>query len=538
MPFAPVFSVVVPLAGLLILLVAASIPYLRPYRRYIPPAAAVLSFIGVCFVPLEFSQVALLYRWQPSILFGAFPAFLAEPSVWLLALAFAAAVASGTLAQLGRAAEPRFSLGISSLGALAAVLAGLWGENLLVVLMSWAWFDLAWGLGAVAEGLSARRVVLGAGLNGLGTMFLWAGALVVEGGGGGLSWSLMSPAGVGADLLLLAGLLRLGVYPLQLALPAEDRQRLPGAATLLLGAMLGWGLLVRLTGSGVDTFLARPWLEVLAVATFVGGGGLAWTCAGRGGGWPWVSLASLGGVLWAGSRAGDCAPAVLVAGGAAWALGVTLLYLDRGLDRGALWWSVPSLLGGMALLGMPLTLGLVPSALLVGSLVRPFAVGRVLLFLIGQGLLAAAVARRVLRPAPAEEPPGPLFAAARAAALILPALLLLAGVYPPLLVRCEGSRSLMGLLASAGFGWGLWVVGAAAGGVLFWRGQRFRRRSRPLLDLLHDLLRLEWVVRLLLGSLARAVGFLGTVADVLEGPGAILWALAVFFLVLLVAVGR
>jgi hypothetical protein len=539
MPFAPVFSVAVPLIGLLTLVVVARVPRLRPCRRFIVPAAAGLSFIGVCFAPLGFSRAVVLYRLQPSIFFGAFPSFLAESGVWLLALAFSCAVVAGALVQMGRVAEPRFSLGVSTLGMLAAGLTGLWGENLLVVLVAWACFDLAWGLGAAAAGLPARRVVLGVGVNGLATVALWAGALVVEGGGGGLSWRLMAPTGLGGDLLLAAGALRLGLYPLHLALPVESRERLPGAAVLLLGPLLGWGLLAQLAVAGGGVFAAGPWLEGLAATTFIGGGLLAWTCNGVRKGWPWASLAVVGEVLWAALRVGDGALSVLAAGGAAWVLGVTLLQLGRGLALDALWWVAASFVGGMALLGAPLTLGLVPSALLTGSLVRPFTVGGAVVFLLGQGLLTAAVARRALRPALGGWPAGPLSVAARAAGLALPVLLLLVGgVHPPLLTRCEGGRSLVGLLTGAGIGWGLWLAGTIAGAVLFWQERRFRQQLEPLLGLVHDFLRLEWVLFLALDSLARAAVFLGTVADMVEGPGAILWALAVFFLVLLALVGR
>ncbi|HIQ02275.1 MAG TPA: hypothetical protein EYH30_09145, partial [Anaerolineales bacterium] len=158
MPFAPVFSVVAPFAALFILLVAACFPYLRPYRRFILPAGVGLSLIGVLFVPLEPLREVILAPWRPSAFFGASPALLAGPEVWPLALAFSCAMAGSALVQLGRVAEPHFSLGLSVLGMLAAGLTGLWGENLLTVLIAWAGFDLAWGLGMATAGLPAGRV--------------------------------------------------------------------------------------------------------------------------------------------------------------------------------------------------------------------------------------------------------------------------------------------------------------------------------------------------------------------------------------------
>lgn len=540
MPFASIFSIAAPLTGLVALLVVVRVPRLRPYGRFAVPAAAGLSLIGVLFAPLEPTRVLILARWQPSVFFGAFPALLAGPGVWPLALAFSCAVVASALVQVGRVAEPRFTLDISMLGMLAAGLAGLWGENLLMLLAAWASFDLAWGLGGLATGLAAPKVTMGAAVNGLASVALWAGALAVE-GGGGLSWRLMDPSGLGCNLLMVAALLRLGVYPLHLTLSAEEGQRLPGALPQLLGPILGWGLLVRLAAGGCAALAAGGWWEGLAAVTYVGGGLLAWTRAGRGKGWPWMSLAAVGAVLWAAQRAGEAAaPVVLAIGGAAWVLGITLMYLGRGYDRAAPWWSVASAVGGLALLGAVPTLGVVPAAFLAGSLVAPFSVWRSLVFLLGQGLLSAAVARRVLRAAPAEESAGPLHVAARGAGLALPAaLLVVGGIHPALLLPVAEGLSLVQLLTRPGIvAWGLWLAGVAAGGALFWVGPRFRRRLGVVPGLVHDFLRLEWALRLVLDGLASVSTFLGAVADVAEGPGAILWALATFFLVIVALMGR
>lgn len=536
MSFALRLSIIAPLFGLLVLLIAARIPLFQPYRRFVVPAAATLSLLGVLFVPLEPARVVLLSLWQPSAFFGASPMLLAEPGLWALALAFSLAVTSGALVQASRAPQPRFFLGLSALGMLAAGLAGLWSENLLTMLIAWTGFDLAWGMGALAVRLPERRIALGVGINGLATIVLWAGALLVEGRGVGVSWRLLDAGGMGGVMLMVAGLLRLGVYPFHLALPAEEGWSLPGAVSLLMGPVLGLGLLTQLATSGSDVFVSAAWAEALAIATFVGGGALAWTRSRPGGGWPWASLAALGGVLWASLHA-EATAAVLSVGGAAWAAGTTLLYLHRGVEKRAPWWSVAAGLGGLALLGAPLTAGWVATSPLTAFLSDAPTAGRVVGFLVGQALLTNAVVRRVLRPAAPDEPVGPLSTAARAAGLALPALLLVAGVFPRLLAADVSALALPRLLTAPGFlGWLLWAVGSALGGALAWWERRFRQRAEAVLGLLHDLLHLEWAARLVLDSLGRLSAFLGAVADVVEGPGAILWALAIFLLVLLVIV--
>lgn len=536
MLFAAVFSVAAPLVSLSILLAAVFFPHSRPYRRFIVPAGAGLSFIGVLFTLLEPAQVTILSRWRPGIFFGSSPALLAGPEVWLLAVGLCGAVLAGALVQLGRVAEPPFTLGISTLGMLAAGLVALWGENLLTVLLAWCAFDMAWGLGMLAGGLPVRRVMLGAGLNIVATTVLWAGALTIEGRGGGLSWSLMDARGLGGDLLLIAGLLRLGLYPLHLALPTGNRRGLPGAAPLLLGPALGWGVLARLSVLAGGAITAGPWLEGIAAATFVGGGMLAWTRIGADDGWPWVSVAVVGEVLWAGLLAGDAALPVLEAGGAVWLLGITLLYLNEGLNRAAPWWSVGPFLGGLALLGALPTLGWASVAAISGSLLTPFLGGRVLAFLLGQALLTAGVARRLMRAAQERAGAGPLFTAARAAGIALPVILLLGGgIGRGMLLYEEGIARLLAWPGLAG--WALWGAGTGLGVLLFWQENRLRQ-SGPIFGLLHDVLRLEWVANLILSSLERLSSFLGEVADVIEGPGAILWALAIFLLGLLAMVGR
>ncbi len=539
MSFAPMLSIIAPLVGLVMLLAVARIPLLQPYRRFVVPTAALLSFLGVLFVPLEAARVVIVSRWQPSAFFGASPALRAWPGMWALALAFSLATAASALVQLSRVPQPRALLGIAGLGMLAAGLAGLWSDNLLMALIAWAGFDLAWGVGALAVGLPARRIALGVGLGGLATMALWAGALLAEGRGVGVSWRFLDVGGAGGVLLMIAALLRLGVYPFHLALPGEEGWELPGAAPLLLGPLLGLGLLAQLAGRDSDLFATAAWMEVLAVVTFIGGGALAWTRSGAGGGWPWGSLAALGGLLWASLHA-EATASVLAVGGAAWAAGTTLLHLHRGVERSAPWWSVAAGLGGLALLGAPLTGGWAASSALVASLVAAPTAARVVGFLVGQALLTTAMVRRVLRPAAPDEPAGPLATAARSAGLASAVLLLLfVGFLPRWLAADVSALALPRLLTRPGLsGWLLWGVGSAIGGAFARWERRLRRRVEAVLGLLHDLLRMEWASQLLLNSLGRSSAFLGAVADVVEGPGAILWALAIFMLVMLIIVGR
>ena len=516
MPFAPTFALAVPLAGVLALLLVAYVPPLQPYRRYVLPLGAGLSLLGVLFTPWEAPRPFLLSRWQPLSLFGTFPVLLADRAVWPLALAWAGAVAGSALVQMGRPPGLRLATGGAILSMLTLGLASLWGENLLTVLLAWAGFDLAWGVGMAAAGLPAERVAWGIGGGVAATALLWTAALGLEKAGGSLSWPLMTPDGWGGAALWLAALVRLGLYPLHLVVPTEMRRGHPATAVLLLEPLLAWGLLARTAQAG-GPVPDWPLLEALAVATFVVGGFLAWAVTDPDQRTIWIGMAAAGGMLWAGLRAGHAAGGAWAAGGTAWTLGLTLLYLGRGWRRTAPGWTVPSVIGGLALLAAPLVSG--------GVLSPPDAL-RALLFFLGQALLTAAVAKEVLRTAAEEETVGILPAISHAAGLVVPviALALAWGSAP------KGTPT--------GLGWGAWVAGGLAGGGLFVVGERRQWLLRgPFLSVV-DSLRWEWAGRLLVRSLGKVADFLDTVADVAEGPGAVLWALATFVLILVVVTRR
>ncbi len=515
MPFAPIFALTAPLGGLLVLLTVAYIPRLKPYGRYVVPLGAGLSLLGVLFAPLELQRPFLLSRWQPLPLFGTFPALLADRPVWPLALAWVGAVAGSALVQMSRPQLLRLSVGGAVLGMLTFGLGALWGENVLTVLLAWAGFDLTWGIGMAVAGLPPERAVWGTGAGMAATVLLWIGALTLEQFGCGLSWPGMMPAGWGGMVLLLAALLRLGVYPFHLVLPAEMRRGRPLAVALLLEPLLAWGLLARMSAQAGLEIPSSPWLEVVAAATFLVGSFLAWATADADRRTLWIGMAAAGGVLWAGLRSPNPA-AAWIAGGAAWALGLTLLYLGRGWARRFSVETVAPGIGGLAVLAALLVSG-------GGTFSAPIGV---VVFWIGQALLTAAVAKDFLRPLTVGERLGPLPTVACAAGLVVPviALVLSWGAAPK--------------VAPTGLGWAVWGTGLLAGGALSWAEKRWALPGRRVVATLSESLRGEWAGHLLVRSLGRLTDFLDAVADVAEGPGAVLWALATFLLILVMVVGR
>ncbi len=519
MPFAPILALTAPLCGLLILMGFSYIHPLQPYRRYVLSLGAGLSLLGVLFAPWEDPRPFLVSLWQPLSLFGLFPVLVADRIVWPLALAWAGAVAGSALVQMGRPQPLRLAIGAAVLAMLAFGLGALWGENLLTVLLAWAGFDLAWGIGMASAGLPGERVARGVGGGVVATAALWMGALSLEKMGNGLSWSLMASDGWAGSFLLLAALVRLGVYPFHFTVPTEMRRGRPLTVALLMEPLLAWGLLARMSWQAGISIPGEVVLEVLAAATFVVGGFLAWSTADPDQRTIWIGMAAAGGVFWAGLHAGHAAGAAWAAGGAAWVLGLTLLYLGRGWERTAPIWTAASVLGGLALLAAPLT---------SGGVLSPPDVLMAILFPLGQALLTAAVAKEILRRIAWEEPVDSLPAIAQMVGLAVPvvALILAWGAAPK--------------VAPTLMGWGAWIAGTLlGGGLLALELLRFRTWTRPrALQMVAEALRPEWAGRLLINSLGRLTGFLDAVADVAEGPGAVLWALATFLLILVVVTRR
>lgn len=539
MLFAAIFSLAILGAGAALLPVVAAIPRLRAYGRFVVPAAAGLSLLGVLATTLEPARAVLLSLWRPSAFFGSHPILETDPAVWPLALAITAATTSASLVQLSRRTRPRFLLMFSILGLTAAALGSLWSANLLTLLIFWGAFDLAWMLGLLAVRMSPRRIALAIGTILLSTFLLWAGAALVRAGNGSLSWHLMVPSGLALYMFVAAAVLRLGLYPIHLTLPVGISGSAPIAAPLFLAPVLGWALLLRLIGDGSVVLAQIDWLLWIGMLALLFGGLLAWTRSVTHEVLPWTLMASAGTLVWSILGAGEEGTWVLAGGSLAWILGATLVYLGRGLNPRARLWTIPPLMGALSLLGTPGTPGGLFTAFAAADAVRPPLYPHLLFFFIGQGLLMAGLLRRTLRPAVWGIRNAPLRLAARMAGLLLPALILLAGgLHPPLLLGALGAPSLPALLARAPVtAWLAWLLAVAAGGLLLWFERRFRERIRTTLGLLFDLFSLDWVLYLFLGGLRRATTLLREVAELVEGAGAVLWALAIFLLAILALVG-
>jgi formate hydrogenlyase subunit 3/multisubunit Na+/H+ antiporter MnhD subunit len=474
--------------------------------------------------------------WQPSLLFGAALVLQSDAVVQPLALALALITCSAVLVELSRTEKPRPRLMATLQASLAASFVALWAANLLTVIVSWAIYDLLQAAGNIAAGRSARTAVRSLIFGGLATLLLWAGALLSGGGTGTELWSLMTLSSAQLTLWALAGMVRLWVYPFHLVAPDGLGPASPLAAPLSLSPVVGWGLWLRLTLANGGSMPSDTWVPILAAAALALGGFLAWSCESLHCMLSWVGMGATGAVLLAAGLAGESAAAVIAAGSVAWALGIGVVFLSDGLQRDAPWWSIPALVGALALLGMPLTLGFVTEATLVGGLTKGGHVWWGSALFVGNVFLAPSLVRGLLASPSSPLPHRRGLAVAYGVGLGLPTLLLIVpSLHPPLFVGGAQVPALGALLAMPGLtGWLLWVISLAVGGVLAWQDGAIRSRIALLLSAIHDLLCLEWLYTAVVGALDRGLSVLRAADEVVGGGGALLWSWVVFLLLVLV----
>jgi hypothetical protein len=327
-------------------------------------------------------------------------------------------------------------------------------------------------------------------------------------------------------VITLAAVFRLGLFPLHLGLPTETnvRQGL-GTVMRLLPAAVALELMGRLAIFGFAEPV-RPWLTVFGVGAVVVGALQLWNTSEPRQGLTYVVIAQSGLALLAGLAGGAVAltaqTLALLGGGA-------LLFLSSGFDDQQRWAGVFPILGGAALLGLPLTIGFVGANGLYGGLLETQNWLALIIVVIGQSLLAAGLWRVALWPTQPME--GARWErAAYWAGLALPVLgMVLLGATSQWLARAL-ALPLVGLFGFTDISSlaPLIIVLATLGlGVALWRfAEVLRTRAENAWEGLLAVLRLDWLYRAVWGLFHLTSLLMLNVAGVLEGEGALLWMLA------------
>ena len=526
-------------------------------------AVAALTCASILVIKGRGSAPPPLSQARPSPLIETVVRFHLDAMLWPIAVVFSLVTCSFLLAEFGRLAEfatpagsgrkssPSLRLTALVLVLLAVGLAALWSATPLATIVSWALYDLFLMLGQIAGGARRDESVRALALGTVASLLLWAGVLVAGDGTGSVQWPLMPPGGTKMAFWMVAGLLRIGVYPLHVSMPSRLCNSSPLVMSLFLSPVIGWGLLGRLAVANGGPLPVSPWMVTPALLTLMMGGVLAWTAKSSREARPWIAMGANGAILLSSILASlpgggpgmeeNGAVPILVLGAVSWMLGVTVLFLDDGLvlPKALNWRAVPlipPLVGALSLIGAPITLGFVAESYLMGDLMNPghwyWGIG----FFVGQTFLVAAVSRWLFPPTQPEKTEGiSLEQLAPAAGPIGSALILtVGGLVPSFLLSGSVNPSLWGLFARPSLvGWLLWVGALLLGGVIAWQDATIRPKISLWLDALHSVVRLDWAWDLLVDAFDRGLSIVRIVDGILGGRGALLWSFIVCLILIL-----
>jgi multicomponent Na+:H+ antiporter subunit D len=478
-----------------------------------------------------------------------------------LAFLFAALIALVGLASIAPGLGRSEGLEGPSYPALLALLAAgfsfVFSADLITLCASWVVFDLAflWTLAASDHGGSRatergrpmmRIVPRVLNLSCLACLSLLAAALLLDQGDASLSlksYSLSTPI---FGLIVLAALVRVGLYPLHLWMPIGVETSLPARSLLhLVPASTGLYLLVRLSTWGSDVLsLSKggglPYGQILTIAgslAFLIGALLALAEADLGKILSFIMISQVGYVVAHLVTAKPPTLVILPSLNLVLCLGLLFLSQDRS-ELGSLWSKAATGLAMASLTGVPLTLGFVGRWHLYHFLLTGGNLAFLALSLLAETFLFAALLKMWSAISIRVFPPE--FAYQRssvvgASLLAVPVLIL--GLHPPVLRPLTGIVSfptLADLLRSTTMAQWVVLFLPLLGGYLLhceaFRSEPFRHYRQRIFDPVEALwlklttaLRLEGLYGLISQIVAGAARALRTVERVSEGGGYLGW---------------
>lgn len=493
-------------------------------------------------------------RWRP--FFGSDLAYYVDGLAFLFAALVALAGLAAIATCLGRSEDLEGSSYAALLALLAAGLSFIFSANLITLCLSWVIFDLTflWALAASDHGGSRMRSVPRIlNLNCLACLSLLAAALLLGQGDDSLSLRSSSISTPVFGLILLAALVRAGLYPLHLWMPIGVQASLASRSLLhLVPASAGLYLLARLSAwpNGVVSLSkdgGLPYGQALIIASslaFAIGALLAWAEADLSKILSFIMMSQVGYAIASLAIAKPPTRVVILWPSLNLVLCLGLLFLSQ--DRFELGNSWPRAASGLAiasLVGVPLTSGFVGRWHLYHSLLTGSHLAFLALSLLAETFLFAALLRMwsvvSINPSPSELAYERL-SVVGAALLAAPVLIL--GLHPPVLrplIEVVPFPTLVGLLRSTTIARWVAFFLPPLGGYLL---QRHRQRIFDPIEIfwlkLSTALRLEWLYSLLGQIVTGAAGTLDIVGRVSEGKGYLSWIAVMGLLVFLFLRGR
>lgn len=492
--------------------------------------------------------------WQPPLQFGTNLVWVGDGWNWYISGLLLILGGIGILLDLNsrRTQESSAVAGAHTslavhLSVLAAGLLFVGSANLLTVMLTWVLLDLfALARGAVdaelgAPGASALESSQqqAKGLSLIGALLLLVALLPagMTGPGQPLDGGSLPPESIA--LMLLASMIRAGIYPFHLWLLPPNRGRVEVSERLLdhmAPVLCGLWLLGWTVSLGAEYISMQPDIVAYLCLMLLASAVAAWTAADQPNHTTFVLITSAGLAALVGVLAYDAGPLGMIWPTTAFALGGALWLV--GDEAWKSWrWQIPVSVGALALAGLPFT----PGFLTQPALARMLAAGPIFLalfafFAVAQGIQIAAMLRSWSDPEEANPKPldpgitARLLAASTALGLVLGIVGFFPGAIAGMASLPEAIPPTLGNPPSVVAELPVWIalslpllfgLGLVAIRPLIWTV------LGNLLDRISQLARLEWLFRLLWWGVNRTSDALGGTMRVVEGTGYMGWVLVI-----------
>ena len=494
----------------------------------------VLLIIGGAFLVLlpiarDLPADGTISRWRPFL--GSDLVYHVDGLAFLFAALMALVALASIAPGLSRSEYPEGPSHATLLALLAAGFSFVFSANLITLCASWVIFDLTflWALAASDLGESRMSIIPRVlNLSCLACLSLLIAALLL--GDDSLSLRSGSISAPVWGLILLAALVRVGLYPLHLWIPIGVEASLPARSLLhLVPVSAGLYLLTRLSAW---TDAGLPYGQALTVAgslAYLAGALLAWIEADHSKTLSFVMISQVGYAIVSLAIAKPLTMVVVLSSSLNLVLCLGLLFLSQDRSElGSLWSRAASGLAMASLAGVPLTLGFVGRWHLYHFLLTGGNLAFLALSLLAETLLLAALLKMWSAISIRVFPPELAYARSSvvgAALLAVPVLIL--GLHPPVLrslIVAVSFPTLADLLRSTSVVQWVALFLPLLGGYLLHRHRR--RIFDPVKTLwlkLAAVLSLEWLYSLLGQIVAGAASALRIAGRVSEGGEYLGW---------------
>jgi hypothetical protein len=460
------------------------------------------------------------------------------------------------------------------LGVLAAGLLFVGSGNVLTAMLTWVVLDLftlvrgavgpgPWGVpgadnksSAVGNGPAVARTLFNSaqyqakGLSLLGALLLLIGLLPAgpTGPSQPLQGGQLPPETVG--LMLLAALIRAGIYPFHLWLLPSDSRQVNVAERLLdhmVPVLCGLWLLGWTVELGAEYILLQPDILLILILSLLGSAIAAWTADDQPNHTTFVLITSAGLAALSGALAFRQGPAGLIWPTTALALGGALWLVGDQVFQ-AWGWQIPVSVGALALAGVPFTPGFLTQPSLARLLVAAPQAGAthgavyLLLFLGLEVAIAIQVAAMLRSWSDSQRSDRPLLRPGImirlfAAVILLGLPLGISGFFPAATAELanlvDAIPPMLGSPPNVVAEWPVWVAVSAPlalGIILVSIRPMLWNMLGPWPERLSRLTRLQWLFRFIWWGVNQISDSWGNVLRVVEGAGYIGWAVVVILM--------